>query len=198
MLDNGCYEYGYPLPYDDLIALAREVKADEIVAPDFFRQREATFEATKEFLETVDPKKLGFNVCVVPQAKSPLEWIEAYKDMVKLEIDVVSLPIWLHKYYKARPSVFGYLLKKGLFDETKEWHLLGLDGIGELYAYPKDVIRSVDTSLPFSLANANVWETCFGNSKHQRIAMDRERFAPMQEKLLMKHIKELKEAASYV
>jgi len=48
MLDNGVYETGFPLAGDELLQVAREVKADEVVAPDFFKQKDATFEATKE------------------------------------------------------------------------------------------------------------------------------------------------------
>lgn len=197
MLDNGVYETGFPLPGDGLLQIAREVKANEIVAPDYFREREWTFNATKEFIETFDPRSKGFKVCVVPQAKEPLEYAAAYKDMKRLEVDVIALPIWLQKYFKARPSVVGYLRKKKIWDETKEHHLLGLDGVGEIYAYGPEIIRSVDTSLPFSLTHNAVFSS-FGDSDGKRVPMDRSAFQQMQEKLLSEHINELLQAAKFV
>jgi len=197
MLDNGVYETGFPLAGDELLQVAREVKADEVVAPDFFQQRQPTFEATKDFIDCCNPKKQGFKVCAVPQAKDPLEFIEAYKQMKELEVDVLAIPIWLQKFYRARPAVVGYLRKKKIWDETKEHHLLGLDGIGELYAYEPGTFRSVDTSLPFSLTYNGVWQS-FGDFSGKRVPMDCKPFTKTQELLLAKHIAALLEAASYV
>jgi hypothetical protein len=198
LLDNGAYELGYPLPFDELLQLAEEIKADEIVCPDFFKVRDGTYEATKEFVEMFTSKqRRRFRLVAVPQATTPSEWIESYKQMAHLNVDGIALPIWLQKHFKARPSVFGYLQKKRLLDETKYYHLLGLDDYSELYAYPKGVIRSVDTSLPFSLTAANIWTT-FGDVGHTRIPLDAPRFTQMQMRLLNIHLEAIREACRLV
>lgn len=194
MLDNGCYEHGFPLATNELLDIAKATRTDEIVCPDFFRERKETYRATKEFLSVADK---GYKYAVVPQAKTPLEWVEAYQDMVKLDVNVIAVPIWLQKQFKSRPAVIGYIRAKKMLDPTKELHLLGLDNYGELYSYEPGIIRSVDTSLPFSLTHSNIWESCFGVIKHERVPMNRQPFAKMQERMLTKHISELMEAASY-
>jgi len=135
--------------------------------------------------------------CAVPQAKDPVEFIEAYKQMKKLNVDVIAIPIWIQKHFKSRPAVVGYLRKRKIWDETKEHHLLGLDGFGELYAYEKGILRSVDTSLPFSLTHNGIWKS-FGDVSGKRVPMDCKPFTKMQELLLKRHIGTLLEAASYV
>jgi hypothetical protein len=198
LLDNGAYELGYPIPFDELLKLAEEIRANEIVCPDFFKVRDGTYEATKEFIEALTSKqRKQFKLLAVPQATSPSEWIESYKDMAKLNVDGIALPIWLQKHFKARPSVFGYLQKKHLLDDTKYYHLLGLDDYSELYAYPKGAIRSVDTSLPFSLTAANIWTT-FGDVEHKRIPLDAPRFSQMQMRLLNIHLEAIREACQLV
>lgn len=195
MIDNGAYELGYPIPFDELIRYAEDIKADEIVCPDFFRVREGTYRATKEFIEQLTSKqRRRFKLIAVPQAQYPLEWVEAYLDMVKLDVDIIALPIWLQKEYKLRPAVFGYLKRKRLLDETKQYHLLGLDDYAECYAYPPGAIRSLDTSLPFSLTANNIWST-FGDVPHKRISLNAPRFTSMQLRLFEIHIEALKEAA---
>jgi len=197
ILDNGVYETGFPLDGETLLKLADEIKADEVIAPDFFKNQTATYEATKYFLESFDPKSKGLKVCVVPQAHNPLEFVEAYKRMKQFKVDVIALPVWLQKHFKARPSIVGYLRKKRIWDETKEHHLLGLDGIGELYAYEKGIIRSVDTSLPFSLTYAHQFES-FGDFTGKRIPFDIEPFQSMQLWVLRRHIDQLLNAAAEV
>ena len=197
MIDNGAYELGFPLPFDELIRYAEEIDASEIICPDFFRVREGTYQATKEFIEQLTSKqRRRWKLIAVPQATCPSEWLDAYTEMVKLDVDVIALPIWLQKEFKMRPAVFGYLQKKGLLDSSVEYHLLGLDDYSELYAYPKGAVRSVDTSLPFSLTASNIWTT-FGDVPHRRVDLNCPRFTQMQMRLLEVHIEALKEAASY-
>lgn len=192
MLDNGVYETNFPLDPERLVRIAKLVRADEVVAPDYLMRKRETITATKEFVECYRQK--GLKICAVPQGRDPVDFIDAYRKMKRLPVDVIAIPIWLQKLFRARPAVVGYLQKHKIWDETKEHHLLGLDEYGELYAYEKNILRSVDTSLPFSLTNSQIWET-FYYVPHRRIDMDRGPFTKMQERMLIRHIRELKKVA---
>lgn len=148
MLDNGTYEAGKPVEIEELFTLARQMHANEIVLPDILRDKKATMRLTIEALEHSKPK--GLKYAAVPQGKDPEEFIECYHHFsVQDEIDVLCFPIWLQKHFNARPMIINYLMKKKLF-APKQHHLIGLDSFGELYCYTPGLIRSVDTSLPFS------------------------------------------------
>jgi len=150
MLDNGTYETGQPLDAEEYVAYAKFLQADEVVAPDIIYDRKKTFELTKHFVESYSSRK--FAIAAVPQARSPSEWIEAYTEMVKLPVDVICIPIHLQKRFGCRPLLVKKLREKGLWNNTLQHHLLGLDNFSELKMYPPGTIRSVDTSLPFTLA----------------------------------------------
>ena len=181
MLDNGVYEVGKPLNCEDLIKVAEAVKADEIVLPDFLYRCKETLQAVTTFVQTVSKR---FKYAAVPQGEDPLEWIECYNQLKHFDdINTLCIPIWLQKRFGCRPSVVHYLLKKGWWARYKEHHLIGLDGLGELYCYGiyqglfgKPLIRSVDTSLPFSRTAANL-DVTFEDSKVSRISFDNPKVA---------------------
>lgn len=152
MMDNGTYESGQPLPIEEFLATAHQLKVDEIVLPDVIQKRLETTQLTLIFISTVTKE---FKYAAVPQGNNPLEWIECYKEFAKVdEIDVLCIPIWLQKKFGCRPAVVHKLLKDREWAFNKTHHLIGLDGYGELYNYPIELIRSVDTSLPLSRAVA--------------------------------------------
>ena len=196
MLDNGSYEFGIPLEGEELIELAKSIKADEIVVPDYFMDRKRTLRAAAEFLDRFGSEKFSF--CIVPQATCPEEFIYAFKQIMNDRrfgaARVIAFPIWLQKRFRCRPIVVSYLLRRGIMDMSRHYHLLGLDGIGELFAYPQGLIRSVDTSLPFSLTYNKVLETPFGDFDGQRMPLDG-KLHYQQLPLLEKHITNLLGAA---
>ena len=148
MLDNGTYEAGEPMRIENLFILARQMCADEIVLPDKLQNMKQTIKLTIGALFHNKPKRLKY--AAVPQGKDPQEFLECYKLFAKRdEIDVLCFPVWLQKFFNVRPMVVNYLVKKKLLAQ-KQHHLIGLDTIGELYCYTPGLIRSVDTSLPFS------------------------------------------------
>ena len=150
MIDNGAYELGKPISDEQLVRLAYQMDVDEVIAPDVLNDAQQTLMRTRHFLETQTLR--GLRVCVVPQGRTISEWIECYKRMCRLPVQTIAIPIWIQKRFRARPLVVKRLLKEGIFEKSLDHHLLGLDNISELYEYPKGVIRSVDTSLPLSLA----------------------------------------------
>ena len=148
MLDNGTYETGQPKDIEDLIKMAHCLNADEIVLPDIMRNRKMTTSLTMHAVRSIKPK--GMKFAAVPQGADPADFIQCYRDFAKVpEIDVLCFPIWLQKAFNARPMVVNKLVKRKWLAD-KEHHLIGLDSPSELYCYTYGLIRSVDTSLPFS------------------------------------------------
>jgi len=152
MLDNGAYETE-ALDDDELINLAHYVDADEVVAPDIMFKGKESYERTKTFVETQSTNR---RICVVPQGKDPKEFIQYYIKLAKLEVDTIAFPIWLEKKFRARTRTYYRLRELGRIDESKSHHLIGLDDFTELTRYGKGDFRSVDTSLPFTMAHHRV------------------------------------------
>jgi len=150
LMDNGAYELGHPIADEKYLYLAAQMEVDEVVAPDVLMDGERSYELTKTFIETNNLKHL--RVCAVPQGKNPKEFIEYYVKVSKLPVDTIALPIWLQKRFGARLKVYRKLRKSKLLRSDVDHHLLGLDDFNELKQYPKGAIRSVDTSLPLTLA----------------------------------------------
>lgn len=192
MLDNGTYELGEPMDIEDLLALANDLQANEIVLPDVMRNRKWTSSLTMHAVRSIKP--VGMKFAAVPQGTTPADFVECYRDFAKVpEIDVLCFPIWLEKEFSARPQVVHYLLRKGYWAEDKEHHLIGLDSLSELYLYG-GVIRSVDTSLPFSAAQQQIKLPTFGRYTGPRVNLDN---AIIHPELVRFNIRKLLEAASY-
>jgi len=194
MLDNGTYELGEPMNIEDLIDLALSMRVDEIVLPDVMRNRKMTSALTMHAVRSIKPK--GMRFAAVPQGGSLHDFVECYRDFAKIpEIDVLCFPIWLEKIYHARPHVIWYIHRKGYWTEEKEHHLIGLDRISELFCYPKGAIRSVDTSLPFSVAFQQSTLSDLGEYTGPRVNLDN---AIIHPEYVRYNIRVLLEAASYV
>jgi len=194
MLDNGTYESGKPQNTDEFVTLANKLQVDEIVLPDFIQRKDQTLMSAEEFITTV---RKQWRYAGVPQGNDPLQWIECYEIMAENpDIDVLCIPIWLQKKFGCRPAVVHKLLKDNKWCFSKEHHLIGLDGYGELMCFPKSLIRSVDTSLPFSRANANL-EITFEDSKVSRISLDKPKFEIDGNYLLNRNITKLLEIAHH-
>jgi len=190
ILDNGTYEQGQPLDVDSLLAMAKTLQVDEIILPDVMLNKNRTVELIEGFLGTV---KKTFVYAAVPQGKNLREWIECYVEFSKRpEIDVLCIPIWLQKLHGMRPGVVYYLQKKKLWSHTKDHHLIGLDSLGELYCYGS-WIRSVDTSLPFSVAQRGLL-SFLEPSGILRVDLQ---FASLDEDFVFLNIQNLLEAAKY-
>jgi hypothetical protein len=187
ILDHGIYESDM-MDFDDTLKIADEISAHEIILPDEIRVNH-----DKEFYEDLlSTLPRNYKYMVVPQADDPYNWCMAYNDLKSLEVDTIGIPIWLHKDFRARSTVVNYLFKQGLMDMSKEHHLLGLDNYWELIEYPSGVIRSVDTSLPFSMAWSNEQSKMFEEpAEHKRVDVDCALFSVpdnlLQEELAMLH-----------
>jgi len=132
---------------------------------------------------------------VVPQARTPMEWIDAYRMMSQWdEVDVICIPVWLQKKFGCRAAIVHKLVKESYWNFDKKHHLIGLDGLGELYCYQCGMIRSVDTSLPFSRA-FSLLELTFEDSKIPRVPMAVDTVSQSVERYIWMNIQALKVVA---
>lgn len=160
IMDNGAYEIGAPLPIESLLHAAELLKANEIVAPDFpFRPRK-TVTATKEFIASLSKTdRQKYKIMYVPHGKTIDSWRQSYKQAADIDCDVIGLSILLDKKLIPRRAMLEFAIY-GKSVIPKPHHLLGLDSVVELKLWltmdrnVRRYIRSVDTSMPFSRANA--------------------------------------------
>lgn len=201
MLDNGAYE-SESVSLDELLKLARIVKANEVVIPDVIHGAHKTLVNAKWWTTTVHLD--GYQVAVVPQGNDAYEFIDCYKAMLKLSfINTICIPKWLGK---LRPYVIRYLENQRLLKHQYEYHLFGLDYIEELYCYRalKVPIRSVDTSMPFTCAyhsyKCDVFKTELANDRQvlSRIPWNTTEFTDEQTKIATENCKVIKDVAKSI
>jgi len=149
VLDNGTYESGVP-DADGLLGLAREIKAKEVVLPDFLFKTEPTREATREFINSLsDEEKDEFRWMVVPQANTVSEWISAYNEFMD-EFGYLAHSIGVPKC-PGKPLYFRTVAVQTLHERgqlaNKPHHLLGMNDPSEIL-YMR-FARSMDTAWPF-------------------------------------------------
>ncbi len=155
-MDNGAFELGKSISTAELLDLADTIGVDEIVAPDRPRVPDDSFEMTQTFFEElVDLGVVGkYKIHVVPHGGDLYEYSEYFKKCLQLGPDVVGfsiLDLWKWKPL-WRPYVIHSLYNSDLMRASVQYHLLGLDDPLELYLYGGIPIRSVDCSLPISMA----------------------------------------------
>jgi len=166
MLDNGAYE-GEPVDDETLIKLSYELDVDIVIVPDVLRAKKKTLKRIHKFLE-ISPTT--FEYMLVPQGRSPIEFFECLKEILKFEPDYIGFPIWLEKRFKCRVEIIHYSLQKLPQLRDIKIHLLGLDNPYEVRAYANcPPVVSVDSSLPCTLAHHGVTELLPVISKHNRV-----------------------------
>lgn len=150
MLDNGAYE-GELVSVDEMLNWTKNIGPDIVIAPDAYRRRHDTIEMTSEFLYSY---RGNAEIMVVPQGKDDFEWLKCYYYFLgELKFDWLGLPRWLQDTPIGRPGVY-QKIRTSLINHELKVHLLGLPNPVELQSYPGegDVIKSVDTSWPFTHA----------------------------------------------
>jgi hypothetical protein len=195
MLDNGAYE-GSTSSIDDLLKLAKEYGVDEIVAPDILKDYKKTFDLTVPALEKIYRAQL--DAAIVPQGKDINEWILCYRQMIELKnVRTICIPKWLGR---QRPFVIAHLMKNNLWKPQQfEYHLFGLDYVEELDVYRRmgAQLRSVDTSMPFTLAANGMKVGYFTTTENKRVSFQAT-FTEAQRKLANENMQVLREIAALV
>jgi len=122
ILDNGANE-GKLSDDLDILNLADDIYADEIVAPDAYLDAEATLSKTETFLGKYYESRIkgNFKVMAVAQGKSQQQFMDCYNEfLLDPRIDVIGIG------YRNLYEPFEYTLKD-LTDET--WTTLGIENV---------------------------------------------------------------------
>jgi len=168
ILDNGAVEFG-AMGNEELIELAKEIKANEIVMPDRLCNGLETFNLSFDFYCVLSKsERKQFKIMAVPQGKDLIDFVNCYTRLKSLNPDVIGLNHWFDSTGESR-TLIQKRLDVDMFNSF-EVHLLGLTNAGELNrSSPK--VRSCDTSYAFKMAYQNR-VIGYGDSDVCKIQMD--------------------------
>lgn len=160
IMDNSCYEYHKPHEPAKLLELADLCDAHAIVLPDYpFSPSQKTIDAAIEYASSF--KQAGYKTFFVPQSETGdvEDWISAYEWAANSElIDIIGISIlgvpnaWnLIDPAYSRVVAMQTLLDRGLFNQDKHHHFLGLNS-GPALEIPTllrmGVLDTIDSSGP--------------------------------------------------
>lgn len=149
ILDNGCYELGYSIPYVQLWEIGEKYKPSHLVLPDIYRNCTETIDCVKNYLNTFPTSTPKF--MAVLQGTTLDEYIRCYQFYVETgKIDIVGVNFKTIEGGQINRLKFLKLLFRSALPEIKI-HLLGCENPGEFLAYDEWVKRrchSIDTSSP--------------------------------------------------
>lgn len=160
ILDNSAFELPEPYKPEKLITLARRVKADVIVLPDYpFCAGQRTIDAAKQFAPQF--KDAGFKTFFAPQSQlgDYEDWFETYcwgaeTDYIDcLGMSILGIPNALPHIAKpyARVVMVQRLIDAGAYNFEKYTHFLGLNA-GPALEIPSlmnmNAMNSCDSSNP--------------------------------------------------
>ena len=161
VLDNGCFEKGYPEGVDSLLKKASRIKASYVIAPDSLYDKNGTKKALEIFLYIKKRINSRVKTTAVIQADNVRDYLALYSDFNDdPEVDAIGIS------YLAIMKVFSKEReKRGITEQrirmidlmlekekpNKPFHLLG---IGEsyrdvFYAYNKGIDVINDSSAAF-------------------------------------------------
>lgn len=151
IMDNGSYELGKSVSFDDIFEAAEEIKPDEIVAPDVQWNPVESLNLTRHFMKYAHGRGLRdkYKIMVVVWAFDPGDFPMWYKEYLKLNPDVIGIGKWLSTKFLARPSVVQLLKYEHMWKSDIEHHFLGCGFPGEALQL-HDEGRSMDTSGPIA------------------------------------------------
>ncbi len=158
ILDNGAYELDSSISIKDILDIAHNIGADEIILPDHMFDCDKTVEATLNALEEiiVAYEKIPFKLMAVIQGKTPDEYDYCLQVFKKIkEISTIGIPKkFLRESHPGISRRVCALERAGYARWIKEHeipdkdiHLLGLSWHLMELQYCKDAVRSCDTNL---------------------------------------------------
>lgn len=146
ILDNSLIELGDSMGFDLILKAAKLIKADEIVLPDAFMNKNLTLKRTKKTLRDYKQELKKYKTMAVIHGETYEEIYDLYNIFRQNEnIDVLGFPKVWTKQYGSRSKIVKALAENAT---NKEKHLLGIwNNLTELKEYTNLNIRSVDSSL---------------------------------------------------
>lgn len=168
ILDNGAFE-GELNSMQQVLLAADSIQANEIVLPDYLFDWKKTVQSAKTSIQRL--KSLGilkrFKLMAVPQGNDEDTWWNCMHELSELEeVDVIGLsklscPVCMKlSITKSRNLIINEMTAKNLWNNNKEYHLLG--GSHELidqiyYCNHEPRIRSIDTSVPIEYGKNGIY-----------------------------------------
>jgi len=156
MVDNGAAE-GDRQPFDEVVRVANEIGADEIVMPDELRDAQWTIEYTTDAaaMNIVPPRKR----VVVPQGTTLQEWAMCLRRLIEaMEFRTIGVPKHLDATIPGGRAEVLEFLETWSFHTRYDIHLLGLNRLEELrdLAARFPWVRGIDTGMPIGWAQDNM------------------------------------------
>jgi len=156
MVDNGVVETGEPIDAEQLIKLAVDLRPSELIGPDYRDEADRTLRALEEFIPEFRDQCRGIKLMGVAHGKTFSEWIDSYKALTQMDVDVIGIPYrlcfggpihashWAINRYKALKFIHSNLCS-GI-----EYHCLGLNTLDELRTLScHSWVRSCDSTFLF-------------------------------------------------
>lgn len=151
ILDNGSYELGQSVSFEDILNSAAKIQPDEIVAPDIQWKPDESLNSARHFMKYLHMRGLRrkYKVMVVVWAYGPEDYSIWYEEYLKLKPDVIGVGKWLSTKFLARPDVVRKLKETHVWSDSVEHHFLGCAWPGEAALLANEG-RSMDTSGPIA------------------------------------------------
>ena len=136
LMDNGVVETGQPLPFEELLCIARAFNVTQMTLPDKIRDSVATLHLHRRALDETKGRHPSF--MAIPQGKTLGEWVDCAKIMVEWadewDIRAIGVTKFLEGMVTQRSEA---ILKAGLLESGLDIHLLGT-----LANDPREIYRS--------------------------------------------------------
>lgn len=173
ILDNGVIE-GSPMPIDTIIEKAEMIRANEIVLPDAYKDKDKTLEmvdtSMRKLLSTFGENQWPFALMVVPQGDSKEEWLACAELLINKwgkYIDTIGIPKHLIDTCNERDArlfIISDLADMNLDISKFNIHLLGcwktpLEVLTIAKASEQGIIptvRSCDSAVPYVYARSGL------------------------------------------
>ena len=160
ILDNSAFELGEGLDSELLLKYAEKIKANEIIIPDAYGDKDKTIKLFNDF-EKKYLKKENFNykIMVVPQGKDEKDYDKCLKYFInKKNINTIGI----NKLFKRNNSNKLSNLINEIKKNKKEIHFLGCNDILDysMLALFSEEIRSADSRIisKYITEDSDVWE----------------------------------------
>lgn len=167
ILDNGLFEHHFAAPTPEILAKAKLVSADVVIAPDVLYDAVGTVENAKVFAKAVQQENgvrrgrdlKPLQMMAVPQASNRKDYLWCYAELVKMGYQWIGLSILAcprsfgggdPEVGHSRKDAYKALKETGLWSDKTNHHLLGLGSyIDELEFFaPVQSVVSNDSSSP--------------------------------------------------
>lgn len=167
-LDNSAAERAL-VTQDKLIEIVKELRPNEVIAPDVLFDKNSTIENLESFIAEMKKQKLieGTKIFFCPQGRTKKEWLDCYlyglnhEDVSVIGFSKIAVPrAWLSEegadvgIMEGRHKAYNYLKRNNLL--RKPIHCLGQGNPMEFTWYSHPMMRSSDSVWPVLAGDLDV------------------------------------------